>query len=115
MKEQRMNQRYDFNRRIIYGLNVHPSFIGFAKNISREGMFFISRHLLREGTRLHFVIRSDSNQFYKAEGVVLRNDESTLGLRYDDGYGLGIGFTAMQDALLGQLTDPLVVHREAKA
>jgi len=113
MEDKRINKRLDLKRSIIYGATNPPNKIGFGKDISQEGMFINSRHMLEVGTRLHFAIKNGFNNFCMAEGVIVRSDGIGCAIRKDDGYGLGIKFTSGHDDLR-ELTDALIHDKEAE-
>ncbi len=114
MEDKRINERLHLKRSVIYGVTNPPNKIGFAKDISKEGMFITSRHMLEVGTHLHFAIKNGFNNFFTAEGVVVRSDGRGCSIRKDDGYGLGIKFTDGHDDLK-ELTDALIHNKEAEA
>ena len=114
MEEKRINKRLHLKRSVIYGVTNPPNKIGFGKDISQEGLFITSRHILEVGTRLHFAIKNGFNKFLTAEGVVVRSDGRGCGIRKGDGYGLGIKFTAGHDDLR-ELTDSLIHNKEANS
>lgn len=114
MEDKRINERLHLKRSVIYGVTNPPNKIGFGKDISKEGMFITSRHMLEVGTHLHFAIKNGFNKFCQVEGVVVRSDGRGCNIRKDDGYGLGIKFTAGHGDLR-ELTDALIHNKEANA
>ena len=99
MEEKRKSERLYLRRTIIYGMSDPPGFIAFAKDISKRGMLIASRHMLGEGTRLHFSLRDEENRFYKAEGVVVRIDEKSHAIDMGGRYQMGIEFIDMSEGM----------------
>ncbi len=99
MEEKRESERLYLKRTVIYEMSDPPGYIVFGKDISKKGMLITSRHMLGEGTRLHFTIRDEENRFFKTEGVVVRVDERSHIIDMGGRYNIGIEFIDMDEGV----------------
>ena len=99
MEEKRESERLYLKRTVIYGMSDPPGLIAFGKDISKKGMLIASRHMLDEGTRLHFTIRDEENKFFKTEGVVVRVDERSHAIDMGGRYNMGIEFINVSEEI----------------
>lgn len=94
MPEKRFLKRYRKRLQVRFGVE-RPESLGFTEDISTEGMFIKSTHILPPGTRLKINISTHANGVINVEGVVRWAKKVQPSLIHYAKSGMGVKITKM--------------------